>query len=59
MIRQCRPFKEFSSDILKIIMVEFLAWQLENICLFCGSGLENITDFINAIRDLGRVLGKR
>ena len=40
-------------------MVEFLAWQLEKICLFFGSGLENITDFINATRDLGRVLGKR
>lgn len=29
-------------------MVEFLARQLENICLFCGTGLENIINFINA-----------
>lgn len=40
-------------------MDESLVWQLKKICVFCENSSENISDFVNATKDLGKVLGKQ
>lgn len=63
-VHQHKPFKELSSNFKtstfhsKFVMAEFLARQLKNICVFCENDLENLLDFINTARELGRVIGE-
>lgn len=63
-VHQPKHFKELSSHFKtsmfhsKVVMAEFLAHQLKTIYVFCENDLENLLDFINTARELGRVIGE-